>query len=229
MIEDFFNFIKNPQINTLFYNKPIKKNFVFFIGFIFCLISVFTVGLLKRFFVYFEILETNESIRVDYAITIFNFLIVVIIAPVVEELGFRLILKPINKFYISISFSILSFLSIKFLFNQWLSSNTILIISLFLFILVTYYSQFLLKLVIKYYHFVFYMLAILFSILHIKSLDFAAKNLFSLPILVLPYFFYALSFSYVRMKAGILWSVFLHLSINGLAFFIKYLQWYLTH
>ena len=151
---------------------------------------------------------------------------VIFLAPFLEELAFRLFLKPDKKYYIFISFFIICFYIKSFLdFNFYF----LFILCTFLLIFLFFYAQKITRAINNYFVLFFYGSASFFALLHLKgfnSLNEIQSVLF--PILLLPYFFYAVSFSYVRMKAGIIFSILLHMFINGLAFSIKYLALHFT-
>ncbi|WP_456378185.1 CPBP family glutamic-type intramembrane protease [Lutibacter sp.] len=146
-----------------------------------------------------------------------------IFVPLIEELGFRLFLRPKKLFFINLSLSIISFYIIGFIFTD-LQINYRIGISFIIFIISSVYAKNSMKIIKNNYAKVFYLSSFIFALLHLKayhSLTLTQYILF--PLIILPYFIYGLSFSYVRVKTNILLAILLHIVINGIAFSIKYL------
>ena len=217
-----FNFFKNPTPNTVGHKKLVYKLYVYITGFLLCMIGiVISVYIKKIFGLYFDVTKLN---KISYELSLHNFLLVVLIAPILEELGFRLFLKPKKRVFIPISFTIIIYL-ILFLPYQYINIYIEVIITVILFFIVYYFEPELLKLIKKHYVFILYFTALIFSLLHLNASNFESFNeIYAIPVVLFPYFIYALSFSYVRMKAGIEFSILLHISINGFAYFMKYLM-----
>lgn len=183
---------------------------------------IITVLIKKIIGLYFDF-DVTKLNKISYEFNLHNFLLIVFIAPILEELGFRLFLKPEKKVFIPISFTIIIYL-ILFLQYQYLNEYLETIITVIVFFIIYRFERTLHKLLIKYYIFILYFTAFIFSLLHLNASNFESINeVYAIPVVLFPYFIYGLSFSYVRMKAGIEFSILLHLSINGLAYFIKYL------
>lgn len=225
MIEDFLRFIKSPKLSTNYYNKPIDKLFVLLIGFFFSMLGLYLAALLNKSLIVFGFEDISNYRQVSYDFNLQNFFIVVLVAPILEELCFRLPLKPTRLIYAPVSLALLSFFFLNFFFDAYLNNYLIFTISCFVLVLFFLVRVFITKYIKKNYKMVFYTSALLFAILHLKSLNDFLDYFFLIPLLLLPYFVYALSFSYVRMKAGLHISILLHVSINAIAFFLKYLLW----
>lgn len=225
MIEDFLRFIKSPKLSTNYYKKPIDKLFVLLIGFFFSMLGLYLAGLLNKSLIVFGFEDISNYKQVSYDFNLQNFFIVVLVAPILEELCFRLPLKPDRLMYAPVSVALLSFFFLKFLFDAYFNNYLILTISCFVLVFFFLVRAFITKYIIKNYRTIFYTSALLFAIFHLKSLHDFLDYFFLIPLILLPYFVYALSFSYVRMKAGIHISILLHVIINGIAFSLKYLLW----
>lgn len=66
--------------------------------------------------------------------------------------------------------------------------------------------------------FIFYSIAVLFASIHISNLDIKTDDLIYLPIILLPYFVYGLAFGYLRIRIGLIYSIAIHMTINGLRY-----------
>lgn len=223
VIKDFVFFILNPKKFTTPYEKLTKKIIGFLVSFSFCIIGIIVSLLFQEFISNFIDDKFNKLNRISYQINLINFFKIVIFIPVIEEIGFRLFLKPTKNIYIPISFSIF----FLYFFLAVGIRNNIYLISLFF---ITFFYFFIksnkyLLLIKSKYSFFFYFSCVSFATLHIDSfqeLTISQKIFF--PFLILPYFFYSLSFSFLRIKQGIVWAISLHIIINLIAFSVRFLK-----
>ena len=71
----------------------------------------------------------------------------------------------------------------------------------------------------KYFHFFFYLSAVLFSLVHLSNYDNSSLLFYIFaPIIVLPQLIAGLTFGYVRMKLGLIWSILMHGLYNFIIF-----------
>ncbi|PIY09920.1 MAG: hypothetical protein COZ17_11505 [Flavobacteriaceae bacterium CG_4_10_14_3_um_filter_33_47] len=216
LLFDFTKTIKDDK-------KPIKKHKLFFIGFLICMLGIFFSTILQNIIDKFIDPNFTNFDRLDYPINLHFFFKIVLLGPILEELGFRLFLKPRKRVYIPISFAICSFYILGFLFRD-LNIYYKLSLSIFSFGLTYFYSNNIKQIIEDYYSCSFYLTAFIFSFLHLKTFNSISQIqwVFFL-IVILPYFFYAIAFSYVRIKSNTFLAILLHAAINGIAFFIKYI------
>jgi Type II CAAX prenyl endopeptidase Rce1-like len=150
----------------------------------------------------------------------YYFLVAVVIVPFLEEVVFRLPLD-ISKKSIAIALSVMvythsgsSILRIDiFSYHTWLS--IILALSVFILTINFLSNDFLVKVKTLYFKHFFYLMAILFALVHIANFAISDYRLFLLyPIYVLPQFFMGIFIGNIRMQYGFFWGLLLHALIN---------------
>lgn len=224
IIKDLFVFFRKPTINSNIYKKPIERFFIFSIGFLLIVIGIFFTNLLHLIIEKYIDNDFTNFNKLNYSVNFKNLLKVVIIAPIIEELGFRLFLKPKRFLFLALSFSIISFYIIGFIFRDFQIYYR-LSIAIIIFVLSFFYAKKCVKFIKNHYVQTFYLTAFIFSFLHLKAYYSLTQTQYALfPIIILPYFIYALSFSYVRIKSNTFLAILLHITINGIVFSIKYLE-----
>ncbi|PHS54113.1 MAG: hypothetical protein COB01_02940 [Lutibacter sp.] len=224
IINDFFCFFRKPIINVSIYKKPIERFHLFSLGFLLIVLGILITAILQFIIVKYIDNDFTNFKKLNYSINYLNLLKIVIIAPIIEELGFRLFLKPKKVAFLSLSLSIISFYFIGFIFRDFQIYYK-LSIAVFIFILSFFYAKRCIKFIENNYVFIFYLTAFIFAFFHLKTHYSLTQTQYVLfPIIILPYFIYGLSFSYVRIKSNTFLAVLLHITINGIAFFIKYLS-----
>lgn len=224
IIEDLFYFFRKPTLSTKKYIKPRESFTIFSLGFLLIVLGIFLTTALQFAVIRFIDSDFTNFNRSEYIIDYRNFLKIVIFVPIIEELGFRLFLSPKKLFYINLSLSIIFFYVIGFIFRDF-QINYRIFSAFIVLIISTFYSEKILKIIENHYSKVFYLSSFGFALLHLKayeSLTLTQTILF--PVVILPYFIYSLSLSYVRIKTNFLLAVLLHVAINGIAFFLKYLS-----
>jgi membrane protease YdiL (CAAX protease family) len=63
---------------------------------------------------------------------------------------------------------------------------------------------------------VFYTIGVIFAYVHIFNFDITSNVLLFSPLLVAPQFFIGLIFGFIRVRFGLIWSIFLHSIYNGI-------------
>tara|TARA_R110000744_G_scaffold240057_2_gene357506 strand:- start:489 stop:1184 length:696 start_codon:yes stop_codon:yes gene_type:complete len=163
----------------------------------------------------------STEFEMDTYAGIYQFLILAIFLPIIEELTFRLGLK-FTKWNFVIMFTGLTFISLKILFKLgWVTSITIGAVSTIVFSILLK-KQILEKLTEFWKNnrlVIFYFLLICFSTLHLSNYELNYSSLLYVPILFLPHFFTGLIFSYARLESGIILSISLHILNNALISF----------
>ena len=149
-----------------------------------------------------------------------RFLIFVLVAPLCEELIFRLTLDLKKRSFAIATFIITATVFHKFLYiTDWRIVKLLIDFSLAAVLAITVYyympGSILQKFKGKKFNVYFYGSAILFSLLHISNYFFGQiTSLFFLPLLVLPHFISALFLGTIRMRYGFWWAVWLHVLFN---------------
>ncbi len=240
--KDLFEFLKEPNYISFKELTISDKLLILFKVFILSYIGLYVVSVPSAILEYFGIfqgfeMKTNriyESIIKNISDYKLYFLfMVIIIYPILEELTFRLSLTKFHINSIKISFSVFSGMIIYFLIGKYLWMPQ----EYYLFFLMTLFYMFLLSVIIyiplylnkieflkieNYWNkkpkIIFYAIAILFASLHIFNISIRLKDLIYLPLVLLPFFVFSLTFGYLRIRLGLLYSIALHVIINGFSF-----------
>ena len=123
------------------------------------------------------------------------FFFVVIIAPLFEEIMFRLILKFRSNFLILWPLRLLVFLQINSKINLLKTIRNIWN---------------------KFYGWIFYLVSIAFGLLHILNFE-PSLNIYLLaPVLVAPQILIGINLGYLRIRFGLIWSILFHAFYNGI-------------
>lgn len=236
LIQQFLKYLARPRIEVeekpplqiIIFNVVRLWALVFFLSLFFAMISNFVLGEVG----YSEEDFAITKILVDFP-TLLIFFLVVIWAPISEEIAFRLWLRfsPINwalglSFLIFFTVSFLNFSFIPqnlFTFNSWLgiSSTILLLLFLTLFIYKLLSSKKIASSVEKFFRknfrILFYILALSFAFLHIPNYDIDFRQFwYFAPILVAPQILLSFTISFVRMQYGFIWALFTHM-LNNIA------------
>jgi len=157
----------------------------------------------------------------------------IILVPLLEETAFRLFLTKYREKFVIISVSvILGALIVHFINSILWRPDSYLLFSFSTYIYVLMISGVIglglwflrnyLNRVQSFWnnHFglVFYSVAILFALFHFMSINFKENSLLYAPIILLPFLVYGLSFGYIRIRLGFLYSIALHLIILSIRF-----------
>jgi len=210
-------------------NKSFKEKFIYFL---YSLVLVYFMSLfifmVVRILFYVIDYDIAKEIFANQKATIFtgsiinNIFYILLIAPVIEEIIFRLPLN-LNKVNLYIGFSIYYFLRMGGEFyegnlnNYYLYIKILGVMALWLFI-----YKIKLSFLKAHYFFYFYLMVALFAAIHIVNfIDFLPeKYCIFIPLLVLPQFIMGIIAGFVRIKLGFLWSIALHICINSPSIFI---------
>lgn len=224
ILAKFLEYSKNPTIET---NYVVKNKFWEILK----LLSVLLMMLIPYGFLIefitgsfgFEVNNYFVKHLLSTQSSIFVFFLVCIQAPILEEIEFRLVLRP-NIRNVVVSFWLLVNELIFFnLFQAFEFSYLIpIIFSVINFVVLCYWileqDRKKIKSVLpsKYYKWLYYFTIFYFAFGHFANFTDNSK-LFLLPILVLPHFIIGLGFSFVRMNFGLRWSIFMHFLNNFIA------------
>lgn len=217
--------IRSKVERVKFNNKTLKSYLNQFV--IFDFIIVFTASILMALFFFFSdsfkevFLSKNDFVEVPFVQKILHFCI---IAPIIEELTFRIGLK-ISKLNIAIylGFNLMAILQILEVIEQKLLIKFLLIIfiSLMCFLFLKDWHLAFLK---KKFTFFLYFNISFFALVHIGNYSFShfSQYLF-VPILIFPQIFLGIYLSYSRLKFGFFFALFIHFFHN---FFFTILNYF---
>jgi hypothetical protein len=227
---EFFRFLQRPQYQSIERKKTrilgtaikIYLLILLFIG----LANLINITILRVFLTLpiDETLEVPASLKEHLWI---YFLLVVIIAPIMEEIIFRLslVFDPVN---IALSFSTLIALIIHKVSNGFLT-----FIFFFFFLFLLYRLAFIYRLSIhsfwnKYFKYIFYFLSIIFGLVHISNYKFVegAQYLIA-PLLIFPQLEigFILSFTRLYYERGFLICIIIHVLMNMISISVYLLQY----
>jgi hypothetical protein len=232
-LKDFFSFIKKPTFDS-FEDLSLGKKIlvlikIYFLTIVLLIITDRIIRVLIElgiFGKYAQIIHTPDSS--DKELTRLYLFVLFLIIPVLEEFSFRLLLIKYNKKFIIYSTSLI----IGFYIYQFSSSylffpaNKILLcFTPYLYIIL--FSAIIIKIILfisnkvtiinpeavwnNKFHLIFYLVAILFSLHHISGLNINSSHYLFLPIILLPFFIYAVILGYIRIRLGLFYSIMLHL------------------
>ncbi|MCW3789586.1 CPBP family glutamic-type intramembrane protease [Plebeiibacterium sediminum] len=237
--QDLFAFLKAPNYNS-YGDLNIKQKLIvlvkiYLLAHIGLIIVSIPVAILKKNGMIGDVVmkttKTLEWINSDFrAYRIPFFISVAVTIPIIEELSFRLQLSKFNHKYIRISLSaLLATFAYMFVAQYlWMPKayyliELIRVLYIVLFSVIFYSVSLNFKNRLKDFEhiwnnnsgIVFYTIAALFGVLHIFNLEIRTQDLFFLPLILLPFFIYGLTFGYMRIRFGLIYSVLLHMMVNG--------------
>ncbi len=235
LVLDFLHYIlkpkvrveEKPELKKILFNVVRLWSAIFLVSMFFALLSNFLLsksGYSEEDFVLSEILKDFPYFTV--------FLLVVVWAPISEEIAFRLWLRfsPAKwglglGFFLLFTFSLIPQIPEDFFtFNSWNGFlNSIGLISLtFVFVFSILKIKKVGFLVQRFFErnfrFFFYTIALFFAIIHIENYDVDLKTIwYFAPMLIFPQIFLSFAISFIRMKYGFLWAIFTHAINNFVA------------
>ncbi len=237
LLKQFLEYIKRPTVDV-----PKKPEFskIFFnvvrlwsVIFLASMFAAFVANLLLAEYGYTEDDFAITQVVADFPYLLI-FLLVVVWAPISEEIAFRLWLRfsPLNwgLGFGFLGIFALSFFNIPFVPENFFTLDSGMgIVSMISFVFLTMvFVKWILsfekialrskKFFKRNFKFFFYISAVAFAALHIENYDVDLKTVwFFVPILVLPQFLLSLGISFVRMKYGFSWAIFTHALNNVVA------------
>ncbi|MFW5888487.1 MAG: CPBP family intramembrane glutamic endopeptidase [Patescibacteria group bacterium] len=242
LLGNFLSYLRHPEYVTQVSDIAMYKKIVqIFKLWSFIIVVVFILGVLFSMLMNFlgveEIKSSVMDMFLDQPLYVFLFLAIVW-APVVEEFTFRLgLLYSPFRLSFSAAFLMIIVFSLLFKFTDIYSLpffpeglvdfvqdkglylyifSVLSLGSIFGFVLrrKTDFNV-VQKFYTKNFTKIFYCSAILFAILHLLNFNNSGNFWFLLPLLIVPQFLVGLVLAYIRMKYGIIWSVFGHFLHNG--------------
>lgn len=208
-----FNYLKRPYYirnGAIEWSVFIKSWILFF------LISIPISSIIVFMLKVTSINETELNFKTSKM-----FISMIILSPVLEEILFRLILKP--RFRNVLIFSVFSgVLAINFLFiESFILGIPLLILSIVSFTILIDKKYFRKAQIyfLKHFSIIFYMISIIFGFVHVTNYEpFNYKLVLILPILISPLVLAGILLSFIRMKFGIGYSMLMHSMINLIGF-----------
>lgn len=237
LIQKFLKYVSKPTVKVE--QKPPFKEMVFNVARLWSVIFLFSMffALLSNF-----LLAQEGYSEDDFAITkiaeefpyLLVFFMVVIWAPISEELGFRLWLRfsPINwalglgfLAMFLVSFPILPFIPEEFFTldsAEGLARTALLVFAVssivYLLLGIDVVKNLTKDFFEKNFKFFFYFLAIVFAALHVTNYDVDLREIwYFAPILVFPQLFLSFTISFIRMQYGFSWAIVTHALNNFVA------------
>jgi len=215
MLKEFFRYLKRPRfIRT----EPFEPRY-FFKFFIRVLLWAILLGIPRVIISDFYKLKEMKLGDSYWGL----FVLVVIMAPLIEETLFRMWLRPQKKNLIFFSglFAALSFYEL--IKANYIHAGIFLVLtSAFLpFIYHVRYRKRLQRWIIVHFGLLFYLSFIFFGLFHITNfLPLRTPVLLLAPLITLPQLFVGSALGYIRMKYGIVYSMFLHSIFNLMLFLL---------
>lgn len=215
----------------IFLQKPNQKSFVFdletkvrfaFYGWFYCYFFTFlSIILLSVFVKLTSIVGINVSFDTLMNLRpkpkVNNYLVTLLITPILEEICFRLYLIPKKWNFI---FSTIIWLGVlgRILFNKsFLDFQEIVVISIgVIFIFIVIYDK-LQVIIYENFKFVYYFSSLFFGCFHlITFIPLSWNYCLFYPFLILPQIIAGLILGYIRivLENGIIWSILIHIFIN---------------
>jgi len=241
---DLLLFLKRPDYETI-QDFTVKSKFlilfkIFILTYLGLMIVLIPLIILQKLEIIGEVAQKNillyEIIKRDYVNYRPYFLIsMILIEPILAEYSYRLSLSNFNAKFLTISISLFignylgAYLS-KFILLQYSYFASLLTYYISIIIVSGFFYLILRTEFIKSYlsriktvwntnpGLIFYLITGIFAIMHIFNLEIRANDLIFIPLILLPFVIYGLSFGYLRVRLGIKYSIILHVMINVLIF-----------
>lgn len=227
--KDIIYFLKKPTSYSVQLTFPKKLKYLN-VSFIFLFLGAFVSVFILHFLEYNGFISEYKNLAGTSLFQnhdIFTaYIIIIFVAPLIEELAFRSYLK-FSKINLAISSAFISYFTLTYLSNSSIyvvNNNTYYKIMVSLVICFCIYYLLHKQRIFfrannfweKNYSLIFYASAIFFGYLHLYN--YGAVNLTMLlvsPILMLQFIVAGFMFGYVRIKLGLIWSISLHIMLNA--------------
>lgn len=204
----FITYLKSPRyIKTEHF-----KSSYFFKFFIQAFVTLLLISIIPS--ILKLIIEIPEN-KID--IPVFFLIIgMIILVPTIEEVLFRLWLKPLYINYLLLLAILVCVLVLSLLKKQfWFTGITSILIVALTFLLKKKNFKSIQRFVLKYFKYLYFLSALIFGLVHLFNIDhFSIVTLVVSPILILPQFVSGLFLGYIRMKFGIFYSILFHSLMN---------------
>ena len=231
-LKEFIIFLKKPVTNSKTNNGSQLRVFIFVL--LINTLVYLCIAALDYLFHFIEktwnlkegILLLSEKTDIKIEKTIGLLIAICVIGPLIEEIAFRLPL--LKKFaillLISLGFFTISFYKESYFFSSFLIT-LVLFIGYLMYVFLIWQSQykknfltyFLNTLYRKHYKYFFYCIIILFSLIHIPNYNWTNQNLIHGISILSISFITDLSFGYLMVRCGFIYSLSLHILWNTFA------------
>jgi hypothetical protein len=242
-IKSFIRLIRNPdnhRIRTTTKNRLLLTLRFYFLGLLFLFVGSIPFTIVEQLFSIAEPEQLNPI--PDYfknkSDLFLASLLIPVLAGLIEETQFRLVLSKFNKKYFDvfiamfISYFIVRVFGRNFIaFSQFYSN--LLLQSTVVYVIFAVPIFFTLQRTKSHsswfeqnwstaYKFLFYILPFIFAIAHLPTFELTLKQLVLWPLIILPFLIYAFVFSYIRIRIGFIYAVLIHFTIDLIVMTIKY-------
>ena len=231
---DFLLFLRKPDYNKILDISEKDKFRIIFKVFILTLLGIFIVNFpvvgLKKLGIISEVMMKTEIFIKTMPLRYIGFkpyfvISIIFLVPLLEEVAFRLFLTKFKINYFIFSVSVLTGMFIvMFVGNRLLIPSSYLLMPVIKFIYILLFS-----ILVGVFLWLFrrniekvkeiwnknatlsvYLMSILFALTHLNNLEFEPRDWIFMPLILSPFFVYGLSFSYLRVRLGIKYSIFMH-------------------
>jgi len=212
--KELFYFIKDPRSC-----KRVTKEYSLFFGYLFLFILLY-FGLayfIRISFKEIDVFTLNKKNGVSF--NWFFFFKALVLAPLVEEIMFRLVFKPKRVYFLVI---LLPWLCVYF--NLYFFIFGLIVSAFLLFFLITKYEK-VEKLFLKNFTVLVYSSSIVFGLIHITNYDieYSFIYIFLAFVFFLPKIIGGLSLIFIRIKFGFVYAILTHSFFNLLPMVIYFL------
>ena len=231
---DFLLFLRKPDYNKILDISEKDKFRIIFKVFILTLVGISFINIpivgLKKLGIISEVLMKTEifikTMPSNYIGYKTYFVIsMIFLVPLLEEVAFRLFLTKFKINYFIVSVSVLTgMVIVMFVGNRLLIPSYYLLMPVIKFMYILLFSfmvggflwlfrrniEKLKEIWNKNAAILVYFMSILFALTHLNNLKFESSDWIFMPLILSPFFVYGLSFSYLRVRLGIKYSIFMH-------------------
>ncbi len=221
ILSSFFQFIKNPSYIS--FNHKINVYELLLLGGVY-FVCAFFLGFIAK--VYCIITHIQYTIgHLDIANNIlFSSILIVILAPIKEEIQLRLLLRPQKPNLFLFNAAMLLTFGVFIYYEKWQQAFIYFIVMILVSLVFVVFKEQIKILYSKYFPFVFYFSASLFALLHINNYDGSRLYLMlGIVILVAPQLVSGIITGYLRIKYGLKYAILFHIINNfiSLIFVLK--------
>ena len=218
-MKELFRYLGRPYYRDL--NIPVTS-FLFIKYLLVCIVFEFFLSFPASLLNAFHLLPENTVRNME--LTWKNVLSIILIAPILEELAFRMYLRP-RKYVFSIS---LSFLVTGTLngFMELDNMEKLILFGLSMLVFLVIERSFILEKFMlfwkKQFPVIFYTSAVIFGFIHYGNFENTQHfHLFLLPLLTLPQVFLGVMLGFIRMQHGLHYAMLFHVALNLLAWVLE--------
>jgi len=232
-IKDLLSFLKKPDFEpcklepSVVFISVLKIYFsLFFVSILLILLRkiIFQDAMMNNNIVDYSSSEIQQYISNPWVL----FFILLLIFPAIEEFSYRLFLTGYNRYFLSISLSLIvgDFVSllfdIQFLYTEHLHINYLIVlffhvalsIPFFVFFFFLTKKNAIKQFWNKYFPYIFYIASFLFAIVHLQVLSFSHVNVFLVILSISPFFVSGLGLGFIRIRYGFKYSILVHVIAN---------------